>query len=393
MNHATPILALLLAGCGGLTPLGDGVPATDDTGSSEVSLGALTASPATLAFGEVLIGSTATESITLSNGGDEPLVLKEPLVTGDYGFEVDTTSLAFPLELAAGGEQVLTVTYSPVDETTIAGQVILRVDGEDSTATVDLSGTGSYDVGGGDDGGSESGDDGDGGFSVSPTSIDFGVVDIGDTAAETVYITNDTADDILVTDISSSDGVFAISGEISPPQVLAAGSEKYLTVAYAPTDEVVSNATITVETDSADAPSTDIAVSGEGYLACTICSGVISVDTGGDDDHTVALSDLSCSASGTLTIQNEGDEPLELKDMDYSNDSISTCGSFTAGWSGPTTLDPYDTATIDISYSANEFCIEWAYPSFDQNMLHIYSDDPAEPDYAIELTASVTCLW
>lgn len=392
MTHATPIFALLLVGCGGLTPLNGEAPAVDDTGTSEVSLGALTASPATLDFGEVLIGSTATESITLTNGGEEALILKEPLVTGDYGFEVDTTSLSFPLELGAGGEQVLTVSYSPVDETTIAGQVILRVDGEDSTATVDLGGTGSYDVGGGDDGG-DSGDGGDGGFSVSPSSIDYGVVDIGDTAAETVYLTNDTPDDILVTDITSSDSVFSISGEISPPQVLSAGSEKYITVAYAPSDEVVSTGTITVATDSADAPSTDIAVSGEGYLACSICSGIISVDTGGDDDHTVALSDLGCSASGTITIQNEGDEPLELKDMDYSNDSVSTCGSFTAGWSGATTLDPYDTATVDISYTASEFCIEWAYPSFDQNMLHIYSDDPAEPDYAIELTASVTCLW
>ena len=394
MHKAIPCFLALLVGCGGLSPLNADPAGADDTGSSEVTVGGLTASPASIDFGAVGIGASASEQIMLKNDGDATLTIKEPLVTGDYGFEVDTTSLTFPMSLETGGTQVLSVTFAPVEEADLSGQVILRLEGVDSTATVALTGSGSYDVGG-DDGGTDDGgsDGGSDEFNVSPTSIDFGVVDIGDTSAETVYVTNNTSDDILITDITSSDDVILVSGQISPPQVLSAGAEKYITVAYAPDAEVVTKATVSITTDSEEAPKTDIQVTGEGYQGCIICSGVITVDTGSGDDHSAALSDLGCSASATLTIQNQGDEDLALKDMDYTNDSFSTCGNFSANWGGPDTLAPWETATIDLSYTASEFCIELAYPTFDQNMLHIYSDDPAEPDYAIELTASVTCLW
>ncbi len=387
------IVVLLATGCG-LQPLGgdDKGSASEDTGYDEVSIGGLVATPANLDFGDVGIAETATLDVLLSNSGEEALMVQEPLVTGDFGFEVDITSLTFPLELDVDSEQALMLTFSPVDTVDYTGELILRVDGLDDNAVIPLSGVGSDDVGGGDDGGDDGGGTGSG-LDFSTTSISFGVIDIGDVAAEPVTITNNTGSDLLITDVVSSDSTVTISGDITPPQVLSDGASKSMNVAFAPSQETVTNATVTVTTDSEAALETEINVSGEGFQACTVCAPVITVETGGSDSHTVEVSDLGCSASATLVVQNEGDEDLELQDIDYSNDSVSSCGEFSVSWGGATTLAPWETTNLTVEYEATEFCLEFAYDSLDQNILHIYSNDPAETDYAIGLTASVTCLW
>jgi len=386
------IVVLLTTGCTGLQPLGgdDKGSGGEDTGSDEVSIGGLVATPASLDFGDVGIAETATLDVLLSNSGEEALIVQEPLVTGDFGFEVDITALTFPLELDVDSEQALMLTFSPVDTADYTGELILRVDGLDDNAVIPLTGVGSDDVGG-DDGGDDGGTDN--GLDFSTTAISFGVIDIGDVAAEPVTITNNTGSDLLITDVVSSDSTVTVSGDITPPQVLSDGDSKTMHVAFAPSQETVTNATVTVTTDAEAAPETEITVSGEGFQPCTVCAPVITVETGGSDSHTVEVSDLGCSASATLVVQNEGDEDLELQDIDYSNDSVSSCGEFSVSWGGATTLAPWETADLTVEYEATEFCLEFAYDSLDQNMLHIYSNDPAETDYAIGLTASVTCLW
>ena len=130
-------------------------------------------------------------------------------------------------------------------------------------------------------------------------------------------------------------------------------------------------------------------LNGEGADLCDVCSGIISVDTGGDPytlDSFVSI--FGIPATETVVISNIGDMDLSVSDVYVNNDTVSTCGDFSiAGWRGATVLAAGDTARFEVSYRATSVCVEVPLTAFDENVIHILSDDPSQPDYVIELSA------
>ena len=148
------------------------------------------------------------------------------------------------------------------------------------------------------------------------------------------------------------------------------------------------NGTLTVDSDDPDGD-TVVALTGEGADLCDICSGLISVDTGGDPytmDSFVSI--LGLPATEQVTISNVGDMDLDVSDVYVNNDTLSTCGTFTiTGWRGATTLSPGGSTRFEVAYRASSVCVEVPLTSLDQNVIHILSDDPSQSDYVIELSA------
>ena len=126
---------------------------------------------------------------------------------------------------------------------------------------------------------------------------------------------------------------------------------------------------------------------------CDICAPVISVDTG-TGSHAVEIMEMfNCSAQQNILIQNQGDLDLDVTQITVKNDSFSSCGTFSVSWDGATTLGPWESTTAVLQVVATEqLCYELAWASLDENVLHILSSDPWEPDYVVELTAIVACL-
>ena len=129
-----------------------------------------------------------------------------------------------------------------------------------------------------------------------------------------------------------------------------------------------------------------IAVAGEGLEPlCTICDPNIAVEAGGSDDHSMQFGSLLGFADEQLlTIRNESDVELEITGYDFSNDSQG--GTFTISGLGAVTLPAWGTASAAISYLCDTFCVDLPVSFSDENILHIYSNDPSEGDYAIELS-------
>ena len=76
---------------------------------------------------------------------------------------------------------------------------------------------------------------------------------------------------------------------------------------------------------------------------------------------------------------------LDVSDVSISNDLISTCGTFYQSWSGPTALTPGTSTVIGVDYVATETCIDFGYPDFDQNVIHIRGTDPDNPEHEVSL--------
>lgn len=387
--------ALLGVACTGMKPINQpGV--TDDTAGGSTSFGDLYISAETLDFGEVVIDETSTQDVVLRNDGTEDLIITDTLISGDSAFSLET-AVSLPMVLTAGLESVVTLGFTPAIDVTYAGTFRVAVYEEDGYGSVSLVGTG-VEEGGGSSGGSSGGGSsgggsggGSGGMDLSATSVGFGTVDCNDGATSDVTITNNTDDDILISDFVSSDPAFVPYADFSTPGVLSVGETSTLTIAFQPTEEIDYSGTITLETDPPEYEAV-ISVNGRGLITCTICQPIIDVNTGGSDDYSMYFGLVTTfdgfSKTSPVTISNSGDQDLEVSGVVVTNDTVSLCGTFTSDWSGSTmTIAPGGSDSFSVTYTVTGSCIETANETFDSNYVHIINNDPSEPDYAIALSA------
>lgn len=381
---------LTLTGCLGLQKAGE-VP--DDSGAdtdSGVVVGDLAADVSSVDFGEVTVGMSASSDVTLSNTGSEVLRVAAVL-DGDGGFSMTDTSIA----VSGGGVSVLTLTFAPDfggDYNTVL--TLSPTDGGDALS-LPVTGVGVTDDGGdsGDtaDSGGDSGDSGDSGgvgtLTVSPTTYDYGQVDLGGSERTTFTVRNEGSDDLLVSSITSSNSVFSVTGgTISLPQVLSPGSSKTVEITFSPTSVHSYTADLTLTTDDAESPRFDVALAGEGADLCDVCAPLIRVNTGGDPYSFTSFTAITgLPDSRDWTISNEGDQDLVVSDVFVNNDAFAPCGEFSiAPWSS-TTIRPGSSARFTITLRVTDICLEVPNPSFDMNVVHIYSNDPSQSDYVIEV--------
>jgi hypothetical protein len=102
--------------------------------------GALTVSPLSVAFGNVLIGTSAKQTVTLSNNSSTSITVNSVGITGT-GFS--QSSPALPLTLASGQSSNITVTFAPQNSGSVSGALQIGSNASNPSVSVALSGTGS----------------------------------------------------------------------------------------------------------------------------------------------------------------------------------------------------------------------------------------------------------
>lgn len=367
---------LCLTGCFGLSSMPQKDGTTDDTAlDSGVTAGSLTVDRAAIDFGTIEPGESVSEAVVLTNGSSDTLRIAASL-TGAAVFELSDADVA----LAPGGDGTLTITFSPTGEMTFDGTVGLDL--EDGTSlSIALTGEGGTGTSGGDDTGSS----GPGVVQLSPSTQDYGSVDVGSSGSYTFTVSNTGSGDVLIDDVHTSDSAFSVSGgTLSLPQVLTGGSSKTVTIAFAPTSAVSYTSDLVVHTDLTPENVT-ATLSGMGVDGCTVCSPLITVDTGGDPYSVTDFLAFGSPDSKTWSIRNMGDQDLIVASVSVNNDFISTCGSFAiSGFTGPKTVAPSGSTSFSIAYSGST-CIDLPQASLDANVVHILSNDPSQGDYVIEV--------
>ena len=99
----------------------------------------LTASPTSLAFGNLTVNSTSTDTVTLTNSGPNTLRVSQATVTG-AGFTLSAPSL--PVTLTAGQSTTLYVNFAPTTLNTETGSLSIVSTAPNSPSAINLSGTG-----------------------------------------------------------------------------------------------------------------------------------------------------------------------------------------------------------------------------------------------------------
>jgi hypothetical protein len=214
-------------------------------------------SPASLAFGNVTVGQTASLTLTVSNGGNAALSVT---AMGSSSARFAVTSPAAPVTVAAGASQPVVVAFSPLDAGPASANLeIASNDPDRRTLVVALSGAGVAVASGG------------ARIDVSPASLDFGAVLPGRTADRTVTVSNRGGGSLTVSAIATNNLRYSI---VSPslPFSVAAGSQQTVTVRFAPPVPGSQTGSLTISSNDPARPEVSVGLAGSGYLLITVLS-------------------------------------------------------------------------------------------------------------------------
>ena len=225
---------------------------------------------------------------------------------------------------------------------------------------------------------------------VTPGQVNFGPVSVGDSQSQLVDVKNVGTEAVHINGVAVSDRTaFDILPDFMVPITFTPGMERSIRVSFNPSDSTTYSEEVTFLTEELLDESADIPLQGRGEAAdCDICSPIIEVSP---RELTIdAL--LTCSATESVTVRNEGDRPLRVTSVDIINDSIFMCGTFRKTGGGAMTLAPYSEGEINVTYTATSECADLFTLGSEENTLRITSNDPVDPVYSVGLTGYATCL-
>ena len=100
--------------------------------------------PSSVDFGNVAVGTTAEEDVTLSNCGDAPLTISE--LTETESVFGHTFNEVLPVVLAPNEEMIVTSQFTPATGDSYTGKMHVESDDPDGRQSVDLNGVGAADT-------------------------------------------------------------------------------------------------------------------------------------------------------------------------------------------------------------------------------------------------------
>ena len=207
---ALPVMllgVLSISGCMGIAGQNSSTPAPTT---------AISVSPPSIAFGSVAVGSTVSQSITVTNtGGSDLSITKNKLAVP--GFSV--TGVSFPMTISAGQQSTMNVVFSPKNVGGASGKLSLMNSASKSPAVVTVSGTGVASTPT---------------LSFSSTSLDFGKVVVGKDSVLGITLTNTGNANVSISQVKISGAGITASG-VPAGTILAPDQKATLNVSFAPT--------------------------------------------------------------------------------------------------------------------------------------------------------------
>ena len=201
-----------------------------------VTPGALTATPTSVAFSSVQVGSQANLSETLTNTGGSTITISQANLTG-AAFSV--SGLTLPLNLTANQSVTFAATFTPTSAGAASGSLSVVSNASNAPLNIALSGTGAN----------------AGTLAVSPTSLSFGNVVVGSSAPISGSL-NATGAPVTVTSASINSGEFVLSG-ISLPATIPAGQSATFTVTFTPGASGAASASLPFSSNASNSPAVE----------------------------------------------------------------------------------------------------------------------------------------
>lgn len=279
--------------------------------------GALTAAPANVAFGNVQIGTSQSQSDTLGNTGTASLTITQAAITGT-GFSI--TGLTLPLTLAAGQSTTFSVVFKPTSGGSATGNLALTNSASSTPLNITLAAT-AVDAGT---------------LTASPTSMSFGNIQIGHNQSQTETLKNTGGQNLTVSTATFSGSGFSSTG-LTLPLTLTPNQSATFSVVFAPTTAGAANSTLSLGI-SGSSTTVDVALSGTGVTGGTLTGSPTSMSFGNVQ--------VGLNSSQTETLKNTGGENLTVSTATFSGSGFSS-----TGLTLPLTLVPNQSTTFAVVFA------------------------------------------
>ncbi|HWZ81691.1 MAG TPA: choice-of-anchor D domain-containing protein [Terriglobales bacterium] len=282
-----------------------------------VSPGMLTPSPTSEAFGSVQVGTTGTQTQTLTNTGGSPLTISQASVTG-AGFSI--SGLSVPTTLAPNQSVVFTVKFAPAAVGAVSGNLALTSDGSNPALNVPLTGTGVAAAQ----------------LVASPTSLAFGNVQIGTSSNKSETITNNGGTAVTISQATVTGAGYSVGG-VNLPATLAAGQSVVFTIMFAPTAAGAASGNLAIVSDAPGSP-LNVGLSGTGVTQGQITPNPASLSFG---NVLVGASKIL-----TETLTNSGGTSVTI-----SAATASGAGFTMTGLTVPLTLNAGQSTSFSVQFA------------------------------------------
>ena len=205
--------------------------------------------PTSVSFGNVAVGVSNTQSLTIRNAGTANLSVTQAVLAGT-GFTL--SGLTVPLSVAPGGSSVFTIGFTPASASSFTGSLTLVNNTPNSPLVVALAGAGIAPVLQ---------------LTVTPASLSFGSITTGTSTTQSVTVTNSGNGGVTLSQISENGAGFSVAG-ITVPLTLAAGQSTSFNVTFDPASAGNLSGSVTVTSNAANSPQA-IALTGTGTAAAS----------------------------------------------------------------------------------------------------------------------------
>lgn len=197
-------------------------------------------------FGKVNPGSSVTRSVRVKNLGEQPLAVQDAVVVGGAPFAL---AHELPTQLGQDASTTLDVTFTPTAIASFQGLLEVTTDNaRRPKATICLKGEG-----GGPD------------IDVTPTTLSFGTVAVGNAKQLRVTVANIGFDPLNVSGVRfTGPSAAEFHSNFTSPAQIPVGGSRSITVEYRPVDDGNDSATIEILSDDVDEPVSPVSLVGLG---------------------------------------------------------------------------------------------------------------------------------
>lgn len=340
----------------------------------------LVVTPASVDFGDVAVLYSSAAPVQVINAGLASLEIASVSIAGADAalFAVDN---AGPLSLAKDESAVFSVTFAPDTYLPFAAELVIESnDEEHPDLRVPLTGTGVY---------APTAD-----IAVTPQALEFGTVEVGDTAYQVLEISNEGGATLTLGNaVQRGSGAFTLQGADPSGYSIAPGQSQQLIWAYTPTIAEGDNGTYVIESNDPDEPEITVTILGNGGGDFVYPEAVINCDETIEPRQVVVLdgSGSSDPEGKELSFNWTLDGTPVGSDVDEIIDDTLPIAHFTTDVAGEYTVGLVVTNTDGVS-SAKRSCKMDAIPTEQLHVELSWSTNSADLDLHLVMVDEVaTC--
>ena len=257
----------------------------------------LSANSTSLSFGSVAVGSNGTQSVTLTNTGTATVNLSQAAITGTAFTVVGGNPSP---SLAVGATATYQLQFAPTSSGATTGTLMVTSDASNSPLSISLSGTGTQPT-----------------MAISPASLNFNNITMGQSSTQTVTLTNNGNANLMVTAANITGPGFGMSGlTLSKP--IPAGQAASFSVQFTPTSTTGASGSI-VFTDNAPGSQQTLSITGSAVAA----NSTLTANPGSFNFNNVAV---NSSSPQTITLMNNGTAAVTINQVTTIGPGFSSTG-------------------------------------------------------------------